>query len=151
MINKIDKSKQAVANMIYDIFQNAYKKEAELIQAVNFPPLFRSIESIKTSKTEFYCLSVNQSPAAIIEILLKDQLLDINSLTVVPAYFRQGLGNKLLSYILDTLEYDKAVVETAMKNQPAINLYQNNGFVKFKQWTPEHGIEKLAMSRTKHL
>jgi ribosomal protein S18 acetylase RimI-like enzyme len=151
MIKKLDNRNQAEANTIYEIFQNAYKAEAELIQAVNFPPLSRTIECIKVSETAFYCLSVNQSAAAIIEISLHDQLLDINSLTVEPAYFRQGLGNKLLSYILDTLEYDKAVVETAMKNLPAINLYQQNGFVKFKQWTPEHGIEKLAMSRTKHL
>jgi len=115
MISKLDNSKQTVANTIYEIFQNAYKAEAELIQAVNFPPLSRTIESIKASETDFYCLSVNNSAAAIIEISLHDQLLDINSLTVDPTYFRQGLGNKLLSYILDTLQYDKAVVETAIK------------------------------------
>ena len=38
------------------------------------------------------------------------------------------------------------MVETAVVNTPAINLYKKHGFVEFKRWTPAHGIEKLAMS-----
>jgi hypothetical protein len=42
--------------------------------------------------------------------------------------------------------FSKAIVETAVVNEPAINLYKKHGFVEFKRWTPAHGIEKLALS-----
>jgi len=52
----------------------------------------------------------------------------------------------LLSYVLEAFEFTEAVVETAVVNKPAINLYKKQGFVEFKQWTPSHGIEKIALS-----
>jgi predicted GNAT family N-acyltransferase len=52
----------------------------------------------------------------------------------------------LISYILDLFEFTEAIVETAVANDPAINLYKKYGFVEFKQWTPAHGIRKVAMS-----
>jgi hypothetical protein len=58
----------------------------------------------------------------------------------------KGIASKLISYVLDKIDFSKAIVETAVVNIPAINLYQKHGFVEFKRWTPSHGIEKLAMS-----
>ncbi len=40
----------------------------------------------------------------------------------------------------------EVMVETAVTNLPAINLYKKHGFAEFKRWTPSHGIEKLALS-----
>jgi ribosomal protein S18 acetylase RimI-like enzyme len=146
MITKLDNSNKEVANQIFTIFQNSYKIEAQLIDALDFPPLLRSAEDIENSKTQFYGFNENKCLAAIIEIVVEDQHLEIDSLTVDPSYFRKGIANKLVSYVLGRIDFSDAIVETAVANIPAINLYKKHGFVEFKRWTPSHGIQKLAMS-----
>lgn len=145
MIIKLDNSNEEVANQIFTVFQRSYKIEAQLIGTLNFPPLLRSVSNIENSKTQFYGFIENECIAAIIEIVIKEQHLDINSLTVDPNYFRKGIADKLISFALETNDFSKAIVETAVVNLPAINLYKKHGFVEFKRWTPSHGIEKVAM------
>jgi len=146
MITKLENSNQLTANRIHTVFQNSYKIEAQLIGVENFPPLQRSAVDIANSNTEFYGFSENNCLAAIIEIVIQDKYLEINSLTVDPKYFRKGIAGKLIGYVLDRFDFAEAIVETAVVNRPAINLYKKYGFVEFKRWTPSHGIEKLAMS-----
>lgn len=145
MITKLDNSHEDIARQIFTVFQNSYKVEAQLIGTLNFPPLSRSAKDIRNSKTKFYGFSENSNLAAVIEIVTEDTHLKIQSLTVEPQYFRQGIADKLISYILDIFDYSEAIVETAVVNTPAIELYKKHGFVEFKRWTPSHGIEKLAM------
>jgi ribosomal protein S18 acetylase RimI-like enzyme len=146
MITKLKHSNEETANLIHAIFQNSYKVEAQLIGVLDFPPLLRSATDIVHSKTDFFGFSDHNCLAAVIEIVIEDKRLEINSLTVDPKFFRKGIADQLISYILDTFEYTKAIVETAVVNKPAINLYKKHGFVEFKRWTPSHGIPKLAMS-----
>lgn len=146
MITKLENSNEGVANRIYSIFQKSYKVEAQLIGVLYFPPLLRGVKDIVNSKTDFYGFSDNNSLAAIIEITIESKHLEIHSLTVDPKYFRKGIADKLISYVLDVFDFTEAIVETAVVNKPAINLYKKHGFVEFKRWTPPHGIEKLAMS-----
>lgn len=146
MIIKLDNSNASVADKIFTIFQCSYKIEAQLIGTLDFPPLLRSSQDIKVSKTKFYGFSENNSLAAIIEIVIEGKHLEIHSLTVDPQHFRKGIADKLIDYVLETFDFSEALVETAVVNTPAINLYKKHGFVEFKRWTPSHGIEKLAMS-----
>jgi ribosomal protein S18 acetylase RimI-like enzyme len=150
MINKLDNSNVEVAKQIFTTFQNSYKIEAQLIGTLDFPPLARSVRDIENSTTLFYGFSEKESLAAVIEFVINGELLDINSLTVDPCYFRNGIADKLISYVLHKFNFSKAIVETAVVNTPAINLYKKHGFVEFKRWTPSHGIEKLAMSVEMH-
>jgi GNAT superfamily N-acetyltransferase len=145
MIIILDNTDPEVANQIYNIFQNSYKIEAQLIGTLDFPPLFRSVKDIEISKTKFYGFTENKCLAAILEITIENKCLSIDSLTVAPNYFRKGIANKLVSYILEVTDFSDAIVETAVVNIPAIKLYKKHGFVEFKRWTPSHGIEKIAM------
>jgi GNAT superfamily N-acetyltransferase len=146
MISKLENSDEKVANQIFIIFQSSYKVEAQLIGALNFPPLSRSVKDIVDSQTSFYGFYEKGCLVAIIEITVDGECLGIDSLTVEPQYFRKGLAGKLIRYVLSSFEYTKAIVETAVANKPAIKLYNRYGFVEFKRWTPSHGIEKVAMS-----
>jgi len=146
MITKLDNFNEVVANQIFTIFQNSYNIEAQLIGTLNFPPLLRSAKDIKNSQTQFYGYSANNCLAAVIEIVIENNHLEINSLTVDPDYFRKGIADKLINYIFEIIDFSKASVETAVVNIPAINLYKKHGFVEFNQWTPSHGIEKIALS-----
>jgi len=146
MIKRLDHSNEEIADQIFTTFQNAYKVEAQLIGIVDFPPLSRSIKNIQSSITQFYGYSIGGSLAGVVEVAMVDKLLDINSLTVNPAYFRRGIASKLLSFVLDSFEFIEAVVETATENKPAIKLYEKHGFSEFKRLIPSHGISKVAMS-----
>ncbi len=146
MITILDNTAPEVAKQIHNIFQDSYKIEAQLIGILNFPPLSRSAQDIEKSKTTFYGYCENNCLAAVLEISLEDKCLSIDSLTVDPKYFRKGIANKLISYVLNINDFSEAIVETAVVNIPAIKLYKKHGFVEFKRWTPSHGIEKLAMS-----
>jgi ribosomal protein S18 acetylase RimI-like enzyme len=149
LIAQLDNSNEDVAHQMFTIFQNSYKIEAQLIGVLDFPPLLRGVEDIKTAKTKFYGFSENNNLAAVIEIVIENMNLDINSLTVDPQYFRKGIADKLMNYILEKFDFSQARVETAVVNAPAIKLYKKHGFVEFKRWIPSHGIEKLAMSTYK--
>lgn len=146
MITKLEHSIEIIANKIHAVFQRSYKIEAQLINVTDFPPLSRSSINIANSKNDFYGFSDNSSLAAIIEIQIEEKQLDIHSLTVDPKYFRKGIADKLINYVLKMPDITVAIVETAVVNKPAINLYEKHGFLEYKRWTPSHGIEKLAMS-----
>ena len=146
MITKLENSNDTIANKIHAVFQRSYKVEAQLINVIDFPPLSRSTKNIANSKTEFYGFIDNNSLAAIIEIEIVEKQLDIHSLTVDPKYFRKGIADKLINYVLNKFDINIAIVETAVVNKPAINLYEKHGFLEYRWWTPSHGIEKLAMS-----
>jgi len=146
MITKLENWHKDIANQIYTIFQSSYKVEAQLIGVLDFPPLLRSTKDIVNAKSEFYGYHDDNCLAAVFEIVVEDNKLEINSFTVDPKYFRKGIADKLIRYIFETFEFTVAIVETAVVNEPAINLYKKHGFVEFKRWTPSHGIEKLAMS-----
>ena len=145
MITKLDHSSEKIAEQIFAVFQSAYKIEAQLIGALDFPPLSRSANDIQNSTTQFYGFIENNCLAGVIEIVIENKRLEIDSLTVNTHYFRKGIAHKLIDYVLTIMAVSEAMVETAVANLPAINLYKKHGFVEFKRWTPSHGIEKLTM------
>ena len=147
MIAKLDNTNKSLAKHIYTTFQRSYQIEAELIGALNFPPLSRTVADIQNSQTLFYGFYDDTQLAGVLELAISNERLEINSLTVDPDHFRKGIADKLIRYAL-THDIATAIVETAVVNEPAIKLYKKHGFVEFKRWTPDHGIEKLAMVRT---
>jgi len=145
MIKILDNSDTQTSLLIFGVFQSSYRIEAELLSVESFPPLSRTATDIQNATTLFYGYYENDGLAAVAEITLSDQCVEIDSFTVSPSHFRKGIANKLLSYILKKYESLQAIVETAVANTPAINLYKKHGFVEFKRWTPSHGIPKVAM------
>ena len=146
MIKLLDHSHLKGAADIYRLFQRSYLIEAELIGVLEFPPLARTSEDIAKSASEFYGYFDHDSLAGVIEIERDKSSIEIHSLTVDPAHFRKGIANQLIAYAFTLIDQGEARVETATANAPAIALYQKHGFKAFKRWTPDHGIEKLALS-----
>lgn len=156
MIQLLNNSASEVSLQIYRVFQSSYKIEADLIGVENFPPLSRTVEHIQASTTEFYGFIIEGELAGVIEITLNEGAvesiaeitLEIDSLTVSPLYFKQGIASRLIEFVLQNKTFEYAIVETAAVNQPAIKLYEKHGFKVFKQFTPVHGIEKVALKRS---
>ena len=144
-IERLDHRALETAEKMYAVFQRSYRKEADLIGIEDFPPLRRTAEDLMASGSQFFGVQQDSELAAVVEVTDHDAELDICSLVVDPAFFRRGYASRLLRFVLDTLIWQTAVVETAAVNDPAIALYRKVGFVEEKRWTPGHGIPKVLL------
>lgn len=145
MISLLNHRTALEAEQIFYVFQHSYQVEADIVGVDNFPPLARTSKQIQQSTTSFYGFHSQQELAAVIEISLSDGKLHINSLTVLPKFFRQGIASQMIEHVLKANSFSRATVETAVVNKPAITLYERHGFKEYKQYVPDHGIPKTAM------
>ena len=143
MIKKLDHTNLAIATKMRAVFQVSYAVEAKLLNAVNFPPLQRPLESYIESTTTFFGYHIKDEIVGIIEVNPKEKTTHINSLVVSPHFFRQGIGRDLMDYILQNFSSKIFTVETGLKNIPASTLYKNFGFKEVRQWDTDHGVRKI--------
>ena len=147
MITKINNKRNEIAKEIRDIFQSSYAVEAEMLKAIDFPPLKRTISQFLNSNSEFYAYYITQDIAGLIEIENNQDITHIQSLVVYPKYFRNGIGSKLVQFILDTYKSKIFTVETGIDNHPAIKLYKSFGFQEQEQWDTNHGVRKVRFEK----
>ena len=147
MIIKINNKENKIAEEIRAIFQASYTVEAKMLKAVDFPPLQRTVSQFLKSDSEFYAYYLIENIAGVIEIENDEDLTHIQSLVVYPKYFRNGIGSKLVRFILDNYEAKIFTVETGIDNHPAIKLYKSFGFQEQKQWDTNHGVRKVRFEK----
>ena len=147
MIQRLDHTNSLLAEIMHDVFQKSYAIEAELLAAINFPPLQRTVASFLESQNIFYGFYMDADLAAVIELASGQENMHIQSLVVLPNYFRMGIASGLLSYIFVTHPVRVYTVETGLKNAPAISLYSKNGFIETKQWDTDHGVRKVRLEK----
>ena len=147
MIIKINNKENKIAEEIRAIFQVSYTVEAEMLKAVDFPPLKRTVSQFLKSDSEFYAYYLTKNIAGVIETENDEDLTHIQSLVVYPKYFRNGIGRKLVQFILDTYKSKVFTVETGIDNHPAIKLYKSFGFQEQKQWDTNHGVRKVRFEK----
>ncbi len=150
MISKINHTKITVAQQIRAVFQLSYAVEAELLQAVDFPPLKRTVNDFLESTTSFYAYFQKEEMAAVLELKQMEKHTHIQSLVVNPKYFRQGIGSQLVAFALAD-DVQLFIVETGVDNIPAIRLYEKFGFQETHQWDTNHGVRKVKFEIKKDI
>lgn len=143
MIKKLDHTNLAIATKMRVVFQESYAVEAALLNATNFPPLQRPLESYIKSTTTFFGYHIKDEIVGIVEVSPKEKTTHINSLVVSPHFFRQGIGRELMNYILQKFSSKVVTVETGLENIPASKLYTSFHFREVKQWDTDHGVRKI--------
>ena len=143
MIKKLDHTDLAITTKMRAVFQVSYAVEAKLLNAVNFPPLQRPLESYIESTTTFFGYHIKDEIVGIIEVSSKEKTTHINSLVVSPRFFRQGIGRNLIDYTLQNFSSKIFTVETGLENIPASKLYTSFHFKEVKQWDTDHGVRKI--------
>ena len=143
MIKKLDHTNLAIATKMRVVFQESYAVEAALLNATNFPPLQRPLESYIKSTTTFFGYHIKDEIVGIVEVSPKEKTTHINSLVVSPHFFRQGIGRELMNYILQKFTSKVVTVETGLENIPASKLYTSFHFKEVKQWDTDHGVRKI--------
>ena len=147
MIIKINNKENKIAEEIRAIFQVSYTLEAKMLKAVDFPPLKRTVSQFLKSDSEFYAYYLTKNIAGVIEIENDEDLTHIQSLVVYPKYFRNGIGRKLVQFILDAYKSKIFTVETGVDNHPAIKLYKGFGFQEQDQWDTNHRVRKVRFEK----
>ena len=147
MIIEIDNKRTETAKEIRNIFQVSYAIESEMLQAIDFPPLKRTVSQFLNSHSTFYAYYLNKNVAGLIEIHKNKDSMHIQSLVVYPKYFRKGIGRELVQFVLDTYKSVIFTVETGVDNYPAIKLYVSLGFEEQNQWDTNHGVRKVRFNK----
>lgn len=79
----------------------------------------------------YFVVELNNVVIGYIGSWFLSDLIHITTLAVHPDYRRKGIGEKLMSYILDIgkkEKYKTCVLEVRVSNEKAINLYKKLGF-----------------------
>lgn len=147
MIERLHNKDLKVSEKIRSVFQLSYKVEAELLNATDFPPLKRTLESYINSETAFFGYLKKEELAGVIEITHNNNFTHINSLVVNPIFFRQGVARKLMEFVFNNYDSELFVVETGLDNKPATTLYKKFDFKEVKQWDTDHGVRKIKFER----
>ncbi|GJM31669.1 MAG: hypothetical protein DHS20C18_06700 [Saprospiraceae bacterium] len=147
MIERLQNNDKEISIKIRSVFQASYAVEAKLLNATEFPPLKRTLDSYLKSSNAFFGYWKNQELAGVIEISHDENATAINSLVVAPKFFRRGIARKLIEFVFSTYDSKLFVVETGVKNEPAIELYRKFDFKEVKQWNTEHGIKKIQFEK----
>lgn len=148
LISKIDNRLHENATIIHRVLHDAYVGEAALIEAEDFPPLRRTLDDVMSSDNQFFAFRRDDTVCAIIELEPSLQSgVDgtvIASLGVSPHAFRQGMGRALVEHAL-LIANRKVVVSTAERNQPAIHLYESQGFSVRRRYTAPDGTALVEL------
>ena len=147
MIRKLENKDEEVSHSIRSVFQVSYAVEAKLLDAIDFPPLKRPLESYINSKNDFFGYFKNEVLAGVIEIKHHNTFTHIQSLVVNPEFFRQGIAQELMTFVLKLYDSKPFMVETGVKNKPASDLYKKFNFIEIKQWDTDHGVRKVRFER----
>ena len=150
MIERLQNNDVEISKKIQSVFQLSYKIEAKILNATDFPPLKRPLESYVNSNTVFFGNLKGRELAGVIEIDHNNNFTHINSLVVDPSFFRQGVARELMEFVFKTFDSKLFVVETGLENIPATKLYKKFDFKEVKQWNTDHGIRKIKFERRKN-
>ncbi|MCR9277772.1 MAG: GNAT family N-acetyltransferase [Pseudomonadaceae bacterium] len=136
------------AHPIAELLADAYRVEARLIGAVDFPPMHRTAADVRRSESSFFgLLDADDKLHAVIETEVTADTVQIASLGVSPESFRLGLASRLVkSVVMEAGRRElSVVVTTAAANKPALSLYRRFGFkVQTMRRSPE-GIDLVDL------
>lgn len=150
MICKLNVKDEKTAKEIIALQQKSYSIEAMLIGFNNIPPLKDNVSSIEKSNEAFYGYYIDEELVGLISYELEDNMLDICRVAVHPDYFRRGIGSELLKFVEElNTQATKITVSTGFRNQPAIELYLKNGFIKKEIIEVEKRLLLIKLEKTR--
>lgn len=129
MIKPINLNERSIVEQIYQLQKKAYRVEAELIQFYSIPPLVETIEQLSSVEESFYGYIVAGELKGAISVTVNENQVEICRLMVDPSCFRKGVGRHLLQHIENVyLRIRQFSVTTGVKNTPAVQLYESEGY-----------------------
>jgi ribosomal protein S18 acetylase RimI-like enzyme len=147
----VDHTRDSVAQAIHAVQHAAYAQEAELLGAVDFPPLARTVEDVRSSAETFFAAWVGGRLVGSVSVEPDPEVdaVCVASLTVAPEFQRRGIAMALMIEVLKRYGEGPITVETGAANTPVLRLYDRLGFVEIRRWVvgPEN-LELVKLCRS---
>ncbi len=132
----LDHCNPEIAEAILAVQMAAYRQEAALLGLQDFPPLRQTLAGVRASTDSFYGLHMDSTLAGVIAVGAGETgVMAINALTVHPDHQRRGIGARLLGDVIARHGDGGLIVQTAVRNTPALILYGQAGFLQMRHWT----------------
>ncbi len=147
MIKQLEHKDLAVAEQILRVQRPSYQIESDLINYPDLPPLHENVADIRDSDETFVGYWLDGILAGFLAHEPEKGGILISRMVVHPEFFRCGIGRALLRWLETAVSPTTLTVSTAAKNQPAIRLYQSEGFVIYQQKTLTDGLELVRLRK----
>jgi len=133
---RVDHAIEAIAQDIHAVRMSAYAQEARLLGVADFPPLRCTVDDIRSSHEEFFVAYLAERLLGCISVQSERHgtSTSICSLVVAPAFQRRGVAKKLMAEVLRLYGQGTLMVQTGVRNEPAIGLYTLFGFSESQRW-----------------
>ncbi|WP_163879029.1 GNAT family N-acetyltransferase [Paenibacillus favisporus] len=93
----------------------------------------------KTNR-ELYGIYLNNTLRGIIGLIRGESATELKHIAIHPEFRMQGLGSKLIEYVIKSTEINKLVVET---DKDAVNFYKKKGFKIISLGEKYPGVERF--------
>lgn len=144
-IKLVDLDNPACRLGLLRLWRRSYQAEADLLGIDDFPPLGVSLEALAARPGTFYGVSQGKRLVGAIEVEeLGARTRQIAALAVDPAYFRRGMGRRLVEFVLKDSP-GRVLVSTSSANTPALTLYRSMGFRQTEAFASPEGLELCSL------
>jgi ribosomal protein S18 acetylase RimI-like enzyme len=135
-IRTIEHADLATARELHALQFRAYAQEADLLGALYFPPLDRTVEEVRGCQEGFRAAVFDGKMVGAVSLWDDEEIMGTNvaSLVVDPPFQRQGIGCALMASVILTHGEGTITVQTGAKNAPALALYRQFGFTELRRW-----------------
>ena len=135
-IECVDHSDLSIARQLHAVQMLAYTQEAQLLGAIYFPPLERTVEEVRAAQESFLAAFIGNELVGAASVWPDPEGIGVNvaSLVVSPQFQHQGIGTALIASVLAAHAAGELTVQTGVKNLPALSVYARAGFVEFRRW-----------------
>ncbi len=131
MIKLLNNKNYKIASEIVKLQKQSYQIEADIIGYQYIPPLLETPNRVMINSEIFYGYYIENVLIGLISYKVKNRILDIYRVAVLPKYFRNGIAENMIRYLENNnTNINKIIVSTGQKNKPAVNLYLKLGFSK---------------------
>ena len=128
-VEVLDISDPSTASLVWKIQVDAYEVEAEMIGFPGIPPLRETLEQMVAKPLQWLGIRDDTDGEVVAAIGFNDRggVIDVDRLFVAPGCLRNGHAGDLL----ETLGMSRKItVRAAHTNEPAVRLYESQGFVR---------------------
>ncbi len=144
-IVELDIDNPSIQKDILKLQRKAYTLEEKLI-GFSIPRIKDTAADLIASDELFIGMVQDGILLGMLAFSPEKNALDIQRVVVDPDYFRQGIASDLIRFIFDAAaNISRFTVTAALKNKPAVMLYEKMGFRQFRTVEPEPGLIMLRM------